>query len=387
MRVLHLIKTSFGAGWALRQIRELLRYGVNVHVAIPKGGPKVGCYSAVGATEHLLQTDFPIRSPWTFPNLVEKFRKLVANINPEIIHSHFVGNTLTMRLALGRDHRIPRIFQVPGPLHLEHCLFRKTELWTAGEADYWIGSCKWTCLRYSKSGLPEDRIFLVYYGIDINNSAPENNKGKLRQELGISQETPIIGMVSYIYSPKRYLCQKRGIKGHEDLIDALVKVRQQFPDIKGVFVGGAWTGAEAYTRKVQDYAMKRLGESAIFLNTRNDVLELYPDFDVAVHPSHSENVGGAIESLMMQIPTIATNVGGFPDIIFPGKTGWLVPPKNPEALANVIKEVLLNRKRAKDMAKEGRKIVKALFDVRRNAIDIKSIYRHILLNHSKKSLL
>jgi glycosyltransferase involved in cell wall biosynthesis len=240
-------------------------------------------------------------------------------------------------------------------------------------------------LRYSKSGIPDDRLFLVYYGIDINNFTPENKGGRLRHELCISQETPVVGMVSYIYPPKRYLWQRRGIKGHEDLIDALVYVKQQYPDLKGVFVGGAWAGAETYARKVRDYALNRLGESAIFLGTRDDIPQLYQNFDVAVHPSHSENVGGAIESLMMKIPTIATCVGGFPDVMFPGKTGWLVPPKNPEVLANVIMEVLLNRKRAKDMAKEGRKIVKSFFDVRRNAIDMNSIYKNILLKHSKKA--
>src|SRR6266508_2536216 len=143
MKILHLLKTSVGATWALRQIRELVKFGLEVHVVLPPGGPMVGKYTEMGVSEHLMQTDFPIRSPWQFPSLSAKFTRLVDTVQPDIIHSHFVGTTLTMRLALGRNHHIPRVFQVPGPLHLEHPLFRAVEIGTAGPADSWIGSCEW----------------------------------------------------------------------------------------------------------------------------------------------------------------------------------------------------------------------------------------------------
>ena len=76
MRVLHLIKTPVGAGWALRQIRELVQLGVTVHVALPGEGPMRGRYNEVGAIEHTLQTDFPVRAPRQFPKLAPKFLRL-----------------------------------------------------------------------------------------------------------------------------------------------------------------------------------------------------------------------------------------------------------------------------------------------------------------------
>src|SRR5262245_42471446 len=117
-KVLHLVKTSDGANWALEQMRELVRLGVEVHVALPPGGAHVPDYEAAGVTVHPLQTDFPIRKPWLAPSMFKDFRLLVAELNPDIIHSHFVGTTLTMRLAIGKTHPIPHIFQVPGPLHV-----------------------------------------------------------------------------------------------------------------------------------------------------------------------------------------------------------------------------------------------------------------------------
>lgn len=377
MRALHLIKTSVGATWALRQVRELVTLGVDVHAVMPLDGPLVERYRKNGITVHGGQFGLPLRAPQSWPALFSSFRQLVDIVQPDIMHSHFVATTLTMRLALGKNHPTPRVFQVPGPLHLEHPLFRNGEIRTAGSADYWIGSCEWTCDRYRRSGVADDRIHLAYYGSDLE-YIRSKEPGTLRKALGLSPSTPIVGMVAYMYAPKRFLGQKRGLKGHEDLIDAVALIRRQHPDVQVVFVGGAWAGATGYEQQVHAYAKERLGESAHFLGTQTDVPALYADFDVVAHPSHSENVGGAAESLLLGVPTIATNVGGFPDLVIPGETGWLVPPRNPEELATAIHEALDDPARAKVLAARGKERASKLMDVRANARDIHKIYGTIL---------
>src|SRR5438128_1442841 len=99
MTVLHLLKTSVGATWALRQMRELVRLGVRVHAAMPPG-PLVPKYRAAGVEVHEAQLDLPIRRPWRVPAALRAMRQLVERVRPDIIHSHFVATTLTMRLAL-----------------------------------------------------------------------------------------------------------------------------------------------------------------------------------------------------------------------------------------------------------------------------------------------
>lgn len=377
MKSLHLLKTSVGATWALRQIRELVAAGVEVHVALPTGGPLIGRYSSIGATEHLQQTDFPIRAPWSFPHLAKRFSQLVSEVQPDIIHSHFVGTTLTMRLALGRKHTTPRIFQIPGPLHLEHPFFRKAEIALADKFDFWIGSCQWTCDLYKQTGIDNQRIFLSYYGTDTETYVPKV-PGKLRSELELELDCKIVGMVAYMYAPKRYLGQNRGLKGHEDLIDAFRICLEHDSQIRCVIVGGAWNNASDYEQAVRNYAHQQCGDKIIFLGTRHDVPEIYGDIDVAVHPSHSENVGGAVESCLLGVPTIATNVGGFPDLIQNGRTGWLVPPRNPVQLAEAILEALENPSESKRRAEAGQNLARELFDVRKTAAEIKSIYSQIL---------
>lgn len=380
MRVLQLVKTAVGATWAYRQMRELVRLGVDVHVATPDG-PLVQAYRDAGVHVHLVQTDWPVRSPQAAPATVLRFRRLVDQVTPQIIHSHFVGTTLTMRLALGRVHPIARVFQVPGPLHLESRVFGRAEMATAGPADWWIASCEWTRRLYCDAGIPRDRVHLSYYGTDFGR-LERQPPGRLRAELGLAPTTRIAGMVAYMYAPKWYLGQRRGLKGHEDFIDAVRLCRQQGQNLVGVIVGGAWGGARWYEQRVHEYAAKRDERAIRFLGNRDDIASLYADFDVAVHPSHSENVGGALESLLLEVPTIASNIGGFPDLVKPDVTGWLVPPRNPTVLARTIAEVLHDPHRARTLARQGARLARDLFDVRQTARQIRDIYDQITTQQS-----
>lgn len=380
MRVLHLAKTSTGATWALRQMRELVRLGVEVHVALPSGGALVPEYERAGVSVHFVKPDLPVRRPWEFPAQRQELRRLVRASRPDLIHSHFVGTTIAVRWALGRSSRIPRVFQVPGPLHLEHALYRRVEIRSAGPADYWIGSCRWTCDEYVRRGVSPDRVFLSYYGMDTGSFLPRT-PGKLRRELGLGSNTKIVGMVAYVYAPKRFLGQTRGLKGHEDLIDALAEIRRHRSDVIGVFVGGPWGRAEEYEKAVRRYGRSRLGDAAIFLGTRTDVADLYADFDVAVHPSHSENVGGACESMLLGVPTVTTNVGGFPDLVLEGETGWLAPPKSPKKLSQRIDEVLRDPQGAQRVALAGQERARERMDLHKNVRCLVDAYEQVVARH------
>lgn len=376
MRVLQLVKTAVGATWALRQVRELVRLGVEVHVGMPDG-PLVPAYRGVGATVHTARLGFPARRPWQWPAVRRDLRDLVGSVRPDLIHSHFVATTLAMRLALGRRSTIPRIFQVPGPLHLEHPATRRAEVGTAGRADHWIATCRWVRDRYLASGVSAGRLHLSYYGSDAGSAAP-GEPGRLRRELGLPSDAPLAGMIAYMYAPKRYLGQARGLKGHEDFIEALAIARRRAPRLVGVCIGGAWNGAERYERRIRACAEKRLGDGLRFLGTRDDVLGLYPDLDMAVHPSHSENLGGAVESLLRGVPTIATEVGGFPDLVVPGSTGLLVPPRSPGKLAAAILETLDGPADALRMAERGRRKALSMFDPAAKAAEVRRIYDDVL---------
>ena len=97
---------------------------------------------------------------------------------------------------------------------------------------------------------------------------------------------------------------------------------------------------------MQAYARANNDARVTFLGTRRDIAAIYADLDIAVHPSLSENLGGAAESLLFGVPTVTTDVGGFPDLIADGVTGRMVPPRDPASLADAMRDLLADRNRA-----------------------------------------
>lgn len=384
MKVVHLIKTAVGAQWALRQIAVLIGQGIEVHVVLSEDGPMRVNYEAVGATVHLLLIDVARVRPWKLFGAMVRFRRLIEKVNPDLIHSHFVGTTLFMRLALLRHLDIPRVFQVPGPLHLEKFLPQRLELLSAGPSDYWVATCRLTGDLYRSFGIDSNRVFLSYYGTSLDQMSLLGQRDEKRVALNLSPCTHAVGLVAFMYPPRRWLGQNAGLKGHEDLIDALKILRDEGRDVVGVFVGGAWGNADWYEERVRKYGAERLGQHALFLGTRRDVPALYEAIDVAVHPSHSENVGGAVESLLLGVPTVTTSIGGFPDVVIDGETGYLVPPMDPPALARAIARMLDDPDRAAGMARAGQALCENLFDVERTGREMAQIYRSVIGQHRCK---
>jgi glycosyltransferase involved in cell wall biosynthesis len=383
MRILHLVKTAQGATWARRQVAVLCASGVDAVVALPGGSrtPQGALWKQTGATVVDADLDVTARRPWRLAEAVRRCRALVDAVAPDLIHSHFVSTTLVARLALGRRHPIPRLFQVAGPLHLEHRTFRTLDLATAGPRDGWIATCRWTADAYRRFGVPASRVWCSYYGTDLTpfDGAP---RGRFRGDLGVTPMTPLVGLVAYMYPPRWYLGQRVGLKGHEDFIEAIRRVRGLRRGVVGVIVGGPWggprNGADAYAAQLRHLAGTACGTGIRFAGVRDDVPAVYRDLDVAVHPSHSENCGGAVESLAAGCPTVATTVGGLPDVVEPGRTGWLVPPRDPDALAAAILTVLADPLEARRRARTGQEHVHALFDVERTAREVLGIYRQVL---------
>lgn len=380
MRVLQVVKTSEGASWAFDQADALIKQGVDVVTAIPDLNGKVAKkYLEKGYP--LIQADFslPIKNPFKYFKRARKIREIVKQVKPDIIHFHFVTNIIMARLALKED-KTPRVFQVPGPLHLETALFRKLDLKTARRNDFWIGSCRKTVQIYEENHVSKEKLFLGYYGgyggVQCDEYAKDSDV--LHKEYDIDNNKKIVGMVSYTYKPKWYARQKRGIKGHEDFIDALALVKKEIPGVIGVVIGGPWGNSHKYFERVKEYAKQMCGEDIIFTGTRSDVKKVYCELDVVVHPSHSENLGGAAESLAAARPTISTDVGGFVDIVKDGETGYVVPAKNPQVLSSAIIKMLKSPDNSLQMAFKGQQLVRELLDIDNTSKKILEIYREIL---------
>lgn len=164
---------------------------------------------------------------------------------------------------------------------------------------------------------------------DLARRAAAVNREELLKQLGISADARIVACVGGL--------QRR--KGQLDLVLAAARIAGQFPDAVFVLAGAA-TDPE-YVATLRDH-LEALGLAARFrLAGYLDAAPLLAHSEVLVHPSHSEGFGLAVlEALALGRPVVATRCGGPEEIVEPGRTGLLVPPGEPEALATAISAVL-----------------------------------------------
>jgi glycosyltransferase involved in cell wall biosynthesis len=384
MRALHVSKSSEGAFWAVRQVSELVRLGVDVHVVLPHShGAALPAWKETGAQLHFLDCSLPFR-PDNAWSVASEIRGLVARLEPDIIHSHHVTTTAMLRLAMGRKHPVPRIFQVPGPLHLEHWHTRQFELSLAGEKDFWIGASRFINELYKRAGVSNNKLFLSYHSTDAGEFSTHRT-GFLRERLGIPEDAFLVGNINLIYPPKRYLGQTVGLKRHEDVIEAIRLVQKERDDVWGALIGGSFGSGSVYEESLRTLAEEK-GKGRILMPGKfnaTEVSDSWPDFDCAVHVPMSENCGGVVEPLLCEIPTIAGEVGGLPEVIRDGWTGKLVSVRRPERLAEAILEIIREYGRYKGMAQLGRKLISVMFDPHRCASDVFAIYRHLILGNQR----
>jgi glycosyltransferase involved in cell wall biosynthesis len=380
MKVLHLSKTSRGGRWASAQARVLTRRGIEVHVALPDlEGPVTSEWIANGAQVHRIDYTLSPLQPVATISSLDQLRRLVDLIEPDLIHSHFVNAAIMARLALRGRYPVPRVFQVPGPLHLEMFPFRMLELSLATAEDYWIATSRATLSHYLRAGISSERVFLSYAGTE-NERFRGRRKGQLRRDLGLADSAFVVGNISHIYAPKWYLMHTVGLKCHEDLIEGISLATEKDRSIRGVLIGGPWGTDSTYFEKIREYARKRSGNAVIMPGAfhQEQVASAIWDFDCVAHVPMSENCGGVVEPLLCGIPTIASRIGGLIEVVMDGSTGLTVPVGDPSALCEAILFVRNHYSAMCNQAHAGQMLVETMFDVNRTALEVEEIYRYLL---------
>lgn len=375
LRILHLVKTSSGAGWAMRVMQAFVEQGFDVHVAMPPGGKLISRYKELGITIH--EQDYPLspKHPLTVMRHGYALRKLVQRVQPDIVHSWFAQTTLYARVFL-RDMKIPRVFQVPGPLHLKSKAYRYADVFSANKLDYWIGTSQCINDIYRSAGVKDESLALAYLGIDLDRYVIKE-PGFLHDHYDIPKDRKIIGIVAYIYPPNKMLMSKRGVKGHEDLIDAVSILLKKRQDIHLVICGKVWGNETWYEEQIKAYGYEKCEGHITFTGFVDDVFDVFADLDVFVYPSHFENLGGVFESLLLKVPTVGAAVGGIPEAVIHNETGLLVDPNNHQEIADAIEKIIDNEELAQSFVEKGYAHIRKLMDIEEAIPRIASFYSKI----------
>ena len=117
----------------------------------------------------------------------------------------------------------------------------------------------------------------------------------------------------------------------------------------------------------------------IFLGYRSDIKELLNSFDIFVLPSLFEGLPNVVlEAMACSKPVVATAVAGTPEAVIDGKTGYLVPSQNPEALAKALINLLEDEDLLEKMGREGRRRMETHFSLEGQINKFEALYEQLL---------
>jgi len=222
-----------------------------------------------------------------------------------------------------------------------------------------------------EGGYDGRRISVIRNGLNAERFAAAGGDATLRRELGVPDGAPLVTMVSRL----------NPLKGVDDFLVAVARVADRFEHARFLIIGDNGTSDGSDYRAELERRVVRLGLDGrvIFTGFRLDVPQLLAETAVSVHPSHSEGLPNAVlEAMAAGAPVVATRVGGSPELVADGVTGFLVPPQDPAALAKAIEELLAEPGRARRLGQAGRQRVIEEFSVQRMVRDTERLYASLL---------
>jgi len=230
------------------------------------------------------------------------------------------------------------------------------------------------------SGVLPARVKTIYNGLDIDYYSPSLDRSNLlRSVFHLSPEVKLIGLVATLFEAK----------GHHVVIEAARRLRDEFPSEvpwRIIFIGDVFEnsklGADYKARLQKQIEAAALQDKIIFAGKQSQMREIYQDLDIVLNASiEPEPLGTTIyEAMAMNRLAIASNLGGSPEIIEDGKSGFLVPAGDSRALAAVLAKILHGEIDAAPILAAGRRRVEEAFDVR----DTVQNYLNYFETHARK---
>jgi glycosyltransferase involved in cell wall biosynthesis len=212
-----------------------------------------------------------------------------------------------------------------------------------------------------QTGMSEDRVQVIYNGVD-DAAADTSQVSQYRRDLGIPDDDWVVGVVGNLYP----------VKGHTYLLDAIPQILQTCPNTTFLLIG---RGELEVSLKTQ---AKTLGiENKVrFLGLRQDVPKLLALMDLFAMPSLSEGLSIALlEAMAAGKPVVVTRVGGNPELVVEGRTGYLVPAQDAQALAQAMLALLGDPNQTRTFGARAKQLVQERFTLSHMASQYLKLYQ------------
>ncbi len=308
--------------------------------------------------------------PWHFWKAWRYLRRL----RPHVVHAHGEFAAIFGRAAAVAARVPVVVFQAQNvPPYIQafrHVL--QNRLLTACTAG--IIACSQDTKRYlvDVERIPPEKIEVIHNCVDVDAiDAAKPLREEARREFGFGPEHVVLGTVSRL-AP---------VKGHAFLLDALARLHPRHPHARLLIV---CDGPERPNLEAQ---VERLGLDSVvqFAGMRGDAPRLLAGMDVFVQPTADvEGLPLAIaEAMAAGLPVAATDVGGVREAVVDGENGFLIPPRDAEALASALDRLIVDAALRRAMGERGRRICEQEFSADLMAQRTAALYRKQL---SRKGL-
>jgi glycosyltransferase involved in cell wall biosynthesis len=306
-----------------------------------------------------------------------RIARIIRRVRPDVVHTHTakagaIGRVAALLAGPGRrpvvvhtfhGHVLRGYFGTAGTL-----LFRAIETALARVTDRLIAVSPE--VRDELVGLhvaPREKFSVVRLGIELEPRVRfEGDAAEVRRRHGIPADKFVVGWFGRMTAVKRT----------DDLLTMLAGVRVRGIDALLLLVGDG-DDRERLEQRAHDLGLAR---SCLFVGYQEDVAPWYAICDAVVLTSASEGTPVTIiEALAAGRPVVATRVGGVPDVVDEGETGFLVRPRDTHALAERLEILAGDPQRGVAMGELGRQRVLERYAVDRLVSDVDALYRELLV--------
>lgn len=373
-----------GAERSLLLLAERLdRQRFKLSVVLPEEGPLKEKLEALGVDTHLVPMqrwvcDYEpngrkrlLRVARSEEPAIEAISRLIRQERISLVHTNTVVN-IAGALAARQSH-LPHVWHIREVLGGESAFhFPKGNalcLWMVALLSNKIVTCSADVLSQFPWIIRRTKGVVAHDAVVVEQLVrPPKGVTQRRAEMAPKGDELVVGIIGSIIPSK----------GHLELIEALAIARHSLPNLKLAVVGEAVDG-EYLARMRGRIAALDLESSVVFTGFVDNIAEVVHSLDLLAMPSWREPFGRTpVEAMAAGKPVVATNRGGCTEIVETGRTGVLVPPRSPEALAQGLLTILRDPLGARLMGERGRERARALFDASRHLQIIESVYSQAL---------
>ncbi|MEM4247897.1 MAG: glycosyltransferase family 4 protein, partial [Candidatus Nanoarchaeia archaeon] len=229
-------------------------------------------------------------------------------------------------------------------------LYKTAERWAAKRSDKIFAVCQAMIDQALEAGIADPSKYkVVFSGMELEKFLTSSPDIELRKQLGIPDGAPVVGSIARLFP----------LKGYEYFLPAAEIITSEFPDAFFLVVGD---GILTETIKAEA-KRKKLNFVFAGLVPPDQIWRYCSIMDVLMHLSLREGLPRAVvQALASGKPAVGFSLDGTPEVIIPGKTGFLAEPKNAKSAAEQVIKLLQNPELADTLGENGRKLAIKYFD-------------------------